>query len=87
VPPLLETVAATSCVIAEPAPEQVLVPRELFERALELVRERRTEGELLQEALERASIAEAITTMMRDRVQFLEGQLAAYRIGGQNPTR
>ena len=68
-------------------PEQVLVPRELFERALTLVREQRIDAEVAREALERESIAEAITAMTRDRVKFLEGQLAAYRMSGQNAAR
>ncbi len=68
-------------------PEQVLVPRELFERALTLVREQRIDAEVAREALERESIAEAITAMTRDRDKFLEGQLAAYRMSGQNGAR
>ena len=83
--PADEIVTAEPCVIEDPAPEQVLVPRELFERALALVRERRTEAEQLHDALERAAIAESITAMMRDRVKFLEGQLAAYRVSAQKP--
>ncbi len=86
-PPVSERVTVESCVVADPTPEQILVPRELFERALEIVRERRNEAQALADALERASIAEAISAMMRDRVKFLEGQLAAYRVSGKTTTR
>jgi hypothetical protein len=62
-----------SWAVEDPNPDHVLVPRELFERALALVRERRVEAEELHAA--------------RGRVKFLEGQLAAYRVSALKAMR